>query len=333
VGLHPDARFKYILVCQDVFSRLLYTQPLVSKMPKEVAAAFNQILERARGKPRSVTTDQGAEFTGPFLAILEREGITAQQKIPIDINAIATLDTAIGHFKKALARDCRSLGTNDWASRLEKVTAGQNMIPNDTYLEGVAPEKVKDSPDLIAHLKLKNAAFHQFNSIRIMRRQQALEEHGRFRSMVPTGKFTRSFKPKWSDKLHGVQGFGGAQVVDAAGKTHLTKFTQPVPEGTTEDAGPTNIEQRRSVQTEEKVRVVLQPWADKVLELLEHRDEIPLGTLGQKLNPQGFLDAGRKAGINMKSPLASFLRAFPEHFQMITSATGGDSRVRRAPHG
>ena len=44
VGLHPDARFKYILACQDVFSRLLYTQPLVSKTPKEVAAAFNQIL-------------------------------------------------------------------------------------------------------------------------------------------------------------------------------------------------------------------------------------------------------------------------------------------------
>ena len=29
VGLHPDARFKYILACQDVFSRLLYTQPRV----------------------------------------------------------------------------------------------------------------------------------------------------------------------------------------------------------------------------------------------------------------------------------------------------------------
>ena len=83
VGLHPDARFKYILACQDVFSRLLYTQPLVSKMPKEVAAAFNQILERAKGKPHSVTTDQGAEFSGPFLAVLEREGILAQQKLSL----------------------------------------------------------------------------------------------------------------------------------------------------------------------------------------------------------------------------------------------------------
>ena len=56
-----------------------------------------------------------------------------------------------------------------------------------------------------------------------------------------------------------------------------------------------------------------------------------MGTLGQKLNPQGFLDAARKAGINnMKHPMASFIKAFPEHFQMVTSATGRDSRIRLA---
>ena len=132
--------------------------------------------------------------------------------------------------------------------------------------------------------------------------------------MIASGKYTRSFKPRWSDQLHGVKSFEGAEVTDSTGKTHLTKFTQPVPEDTTEDAGATTIEQKRSVQTEEKIQGT--------------KGEMPLGTLGQKLNPQGFLDAGRRAGINMKSPLANFLRAFPEHFQMITSAKGGDSRVR-----
>ena len=295
-----------------------------------MAAAFNQILERAHGKPKSVTTDQGSEFSGPFLAILEKEGIVAQQKAPIDINAIATLDTAIGNFKKALARDCRSAETNDWASRLEKVTAGQNKLPNDDYLEGVAPAKVKDAPELIAHLREKNMAFHQFNATRIEQRQAKLQAHGRFRSMIPSGKFTRSFKPRWSDHLHAVKEFDGAEVIDAAGKAHLTKFTQAVPEGTTETSGPSRIEQKGSVQTEEKVRRVLQPFADKLVELLHGAaaDTIPLGTVGQKLNKEGFLDAARKAGVNMKHPLASLLRAFPEHFQLVTSAKGGDSRVR-----
>ena len=76
----------------------------------------------------------------------------------------------------------------------------------------------------------------------------------------------------------------------------------------------------------------MQPFVDKVMDLLHNTeaDTIPLGTLGQKLNPQGFLDAARKAGINMKHPMASFIKAFPEHFQMVTSATGGDSRIRLA---
>ena len=271
------------------------TSSHVSKTPTEVTEAFNRVLERAHAKPQSVTTDQGSEFSGPFLKVLEHEGIEARQNEPMDINAIATLDTAIGNFKKALARDCRDQGTNDWASRLSKVTAGQNRIPNDDYLEGVAPEKVANAPELIRHLRLKNAAFSQHNSDRIGDRLQKLEQSGKFRTMTATGKFTRSFKPRWGSTLHSIGELNGPYVTDESGKTHLTKFTQPTPEGTTEDKGPTNLEQQHSVQTEEKIRNVLQPFADKTLELLQAKPEIPLGTLGQKLNSQGFQDAARKA--------------------------------------
>ena len=41
-----------------------------------------------------------------------------------DKNTIATLDVAIGKLKKARVSDTRKIGTNDWASRLGKVTTG-----------------------------------------------------------------------------------------------------------------------------------------------------------------------------------------------------------------
>ena len=41
---------------------------------------------------------------------------------------MATLDTAIGNLEKALVRDTRKQGTNDWASRLEKGNKRGNMI-------------------------------------------------------------------------------------------------------------------------------------------------------------------------------------------------------------
>ena len=56
----------YILVVQDVFSRFLWTEALTSKRPEIVAEAFEDILTRAGAKPRSVTSDLGPEFQGPF---------------------------------------------------------------------------------------------------------------------------------------------------------------------------------------------------------------------------------------------------------------------------
>ena len=74
-----------------------------------------------------------------------------------DINAIATIDTAIGNLKKALVRVTRKAATNDWASKLEQVTRGQNNSPMEDYLEGQAPASVSNNEDLINLLEEKNA--------------------------------------------------------------------------------------------------------------------------------------------------------------------------------
>ena len=86
----------YILVVQDVFSRFLWTEALTSKRPEIVAKSFEDIMTRARAKPKSVTSDLGPEFQGPFEQALQAKGIEVYTKRKEDINAIATIDTAIG---------------------------------------------------------------------------------------------------------------------------------------------------------------------------------------------------------------------------------------------
>ena len=83
--------------------------------------------------------------------MLDSKGIVSFQKRPEDKNAIATLDVAIAQLKKQLARDTRRLGTDDWSSRLQKVTNGKNQNPIEDYLEGQAPADVKENEDLIFH--------------------------------------------------------------------------------------------------------------------------------------------------------------------------------------
>ena len=82
------------------------------------------------------------EFSAEFQELLETKGIVPRQKDKDDVNALATLDTAIGNLKKAQVRDTRKAGTNDSESRLQKVTQGQNGLPNDgECLHGAAPMK------------------------------------------------------------------------------------------------------------------------------------------------------------------------------------------------
>ena len=114
-------------------------------------------MARAGTKPRSLTSDLGPEFEGPFRQMLEANGIEYFQKRKEDINAIATIDTAIGNLKKALVRTTRKAGTNDWASKLQQVTKGQNNSPMEDYLEGQAPADVSTNEDLTDVLKEKNA--------------------------------------------------------------------------------------------------------------------------------------------------------------------------------
>ena len=63
---------KYILVVQDVFSRKIWAESLTDKRPPTVADGLKRIFSRTNGrKPRSITTDAGAEFSKEFETYVE----------------------------------------------------------------------------------------------------------------------------------------------------------------------------------------------------------------------------------------------------------------------
>ena len=88
---------------------------------------------------------------------------------------------------------------NDWASRLEKVTKGQNDLPNEgEALHGAAPNEVADNANLKAKLHNKNAEYAQFNKGRLEKKASTNEKAGQFRATTSRGgAFTRGFKPRY----------------------------------------------------------------------------------------------------------------------------------------
>ena len=316
----------YILVVQDVFSRFLWTEALTSKRPDIVAKAFEDIISRAGAKPKSLTSDLGPEFQGPFEQAMKAKGIEVFQKRKEDINAIATIDTAIGYLKKALVRDTRKVGTDDWASRLQKVTQGQNNNPIDEYLEGMPPSNVRNNPDLIQVLKEKNAGYSKYNHKRIEKRAAKIEDAGQFRIMEDMGgKFTRGFKPKYGE-VRQVKEIQGATVVDNKDKDHLTKFVLPIAD-TTNDTGPRKIEQRGSQLTDATRRERLRPYANELVNFLRRQGKaVTTATASKHLREQqGFTSA-----MNNVPSFGAFIRLFDSLKLVTSSATGGSSKVRLA---
>ena len=110
-----------------MFSRFLYTVSLLDKRPPTVDVAFQKILDRAGVAPKSLMSNTGPDLVEPFQAVLADNNIEYTQKQNGYINAVATLDTAIGNIKKALVRDTRNQGTNNRAGRLQQVTKGQHI--------------------------------------------------------------------------------------------------------------------------------------------------------------------------------------------------------------
>ena len=65
-----------------------------------MAAAFKKCVNKAGSAPAALTSDGGMEFSAEFKELLETKGIVPRQKDKDDVNALATLDTAIGNLKK-----------------------------------------------------------------------------------------------------------------------------------------------------------------------------------------------------------------------------------------
>ena len=70
--------YQYILIVQDIFSRVLFAHSLKAKDPEVVQQAFESIVRRA-GLPDLLDTDNGNEFTGALSSTCRRSalGITS----------------------------------------------------------------------------------------------------------------------------------------------------------------------------------------------------------------------------------------------------------------
>ena len=132
--------YQYILIVQDIFSRVIFVHALKSKSQEVCQQAFESIVRKA-GLPDQLATDNGNEFKGDFQQYLEEEKIHHQVSDPRNKNARATLDAAIKALRQQLARVQLAHGRRDWAAFLQGAAEAYNKTVHSS-LVGRAPYQV-----------------------------------------------------------------------------------------------------------------------------------------------------------------------------------------------
>ena len=70
----PDGEFKWILNCQDHFTKFCHLRPLKQKTGKEVAEVLVEIFLTNNGAPQILQMDNGLEFKNQFSIIWRNSG-------------------------------------------------------------------------------------------------------------------------------------------------------------------------------------------------------------------------------------------------------------------
>ena len=224
--------YQYILIVQDIFSRVIFAHALKSKSPEVCQQAFESIIRRA-GLPDQLDTDNGNEWKGPFDEYLREERIRRVVADSRNKNARATLDSAIKNLRQQLARILLAENRRDWASVLQKAVEAYNKTEHSSLI-GRAPYQVHWDKDVTFNLRKRAAEDMVHNTKLIERRGGRLENMGAFRTEENIkNKFERIFTPRYSDVTHQVQKVVGPVVYDEQGNAHPTRHVLPVPTGST----------------------------------------------------------------------------------------------------
>ena len=269
--IKPDEAptMRHVLIVQDVFSRQVFVKPLQSV--SETTEAFKEIITESGRTPMRLDTDGGNEFTSAlFKRLMTESRIEHRVKDKEDLNAIATVDAAIGQLKRAIKRRRERHG-GTWLDHLDAAVRGDNSTPHSTT--GAPPEAMTDD---VIFSERKEAAEHQAENLKQMERRQArLEKDGAFRVYAgkKKGLKRRVDEAAWSDEIYTVASFPEPGVVlDTGGRRHLTKLVKPVPV----DSSGANTAPAEQQQAKSKAPFlqVLREYAVALRDLLGGKGEV-----------------------------------------------------------
>ena len=207
----PAMIYRYILVVVDNFSRYMWAKAITSKKNTTVATAMRDILDEMekefKKQPRYILTDDGGEFKGEFIKLLEsrvridskgkERGIRKKRTLAGAPQSNGMVERANGKLKMLLSQN-KKIFKGSWKSNLERATRIYNSYKNRTT--GYAPKDAIILKDDDSQKLVKRVTDTQMKEHRA--RPPDYPVGMRVRLKIGKGKLDKMSTPNWTEKIY-----------------------------------------------------------------------------------------------------------------------------------
>jgi len=140
--MSPDDGYKYVLVCEDVFSRYIWIRPLKTKDMTATWNAMSSILAEAKTKPNKLWSDQGGEF---YNAVWKKHLANLQIELYSTYSdwGVAPVESAIRTLKNWMMPLLEQQGSLAWMKLLPQVVDRYNTQHKHSALQ-MTPQQARN---------------------------------------------------------------------------------------------------------------------------------------------------------------------------------------------
>ena len=185
--------YKYVLLCVDVLSKYIWTQPLKSKSALEVSSAFERIF--AEQKPQLLWTDRGKEFFNKKMHdLLQKHDIRIYHTYSSIKSSFA--ERAIRTIKSRIVRNFTTENTDNWTEYLADIVKNYNHTKHS--VTGFAPAHV--NAKIAKQIKQKC-----FEERKILPQKAKFKVGDVVRISLEKNIFSKSYSEQWSYEYYIVQ--------------------------------------------------------------------------------------------------------------------------------
>ena len=188
-----NKNFRYVLLVVDVFTKMVYVEPLKRKMGENTAEAMEKIISSVSAPPVMLVTDRGKEFYNQsFQNVMFSNGIN-HFSVPSRTKFKASVaERAIRTIKTKLDRYMQHTKKKSWVTVIDDIVDGYNRTPHSAHK--LAPLDVNNDNRQLVYKRL-----YPKEDVIV---QCKLKKGDKVRKIRVKTDYEKGYTPNWSEEIY-----------------------------------------------------------------------------------------------------------------------------------